>query len=184
LGLSDGDSVHLTIRTPSGRQLYSGRKTLRSGPEIYGKDIAPALTPGATIVVEASEPTTAYRTPSEEEAVALTEGACITVLVNRFERNRRARRDCIQAFGTACQVCGFDFEKRYGKIGKGFIHVHHLTPIAQVSKKYTVDPKKDLRPVCPNCHEMLHNRRGEPLSIEELRKIIAEQKAKVAGTEW
>lgn len=72
-------------------------------------------------------------------------------------------------------MCGFDFEKRYGKIGGGFIHVHHLTPVSEIGKEYVVDPdpRNDLRPVCPNCHEMLHSRRGNPLSIEELRGIIA-----------
>lgn len=177
LGLSHGDSVYLTIKTPEGDELFRGRKLLRSGPEIYGKDIATALTPGATIVVEASAPITAYRTPSERATETLTEGACISVLVNRFERNRKAREECIKVFGNACVVCGFDFEKCYGKIGEGFIHVHHLTPISMIGKEYVIDPKNALRPVCPNCHEMLHSRQNEQLSIEELQKIIADNKA-------
>ena len=38
---------------------------------------------------------------------------------------------------------------------------------------YQVDPVRDLRPVCPNCHAMLHQRRPGPFGIEELKGIIA-----------
>ena len=55
--------------------------------------------------------------------------------------------------------------KVYGDIGKGFIHVHHLTPLWDIRQGYEVNPVKDLRPVCPNCHAMLH--RGTPYTIEE-----------------
>ncbi len=55
-GIHDGDSIRLIVRTPSGNELFNGRKTLKSGPEIYGKDIAHALAPGSTILVEVSEP--------------------------------------------------------------------------------------------------------------------------------
>jgi len=34
--------------------------------------------------------------------------------------------------------------------------VHHLVPISKIGKKYRVDPIKDLRPVCPNCHAVIH----------------------------
>ena len=56
LGIDNGDSVLLSVATSSGEELFRGRKMLKSGPEIYGKDIAHALTPGAPIVVEVSEP--------------------------------------------------------------------------------------------------------------------------------
>ncbi len=176
LGINSGDSVHLTITSQSGTELFRGRKELRSGPEIYGKDIAHALTPGATIIVEASEPITAYRSPSEKAAAVLTEGNRIAILVNRFERSGKARAACIEAFGTACQVCGFDFGKSYGPLGQGFIHVHHLTPVSLLGEEYVVDPKTDLRPVCPNCHEMLHTGKT-PLSIEELKQIVENRRA-------
>ena len=63
-------------------------------------------------------------------------------------------------------VCGFNFEDRYGTHGKGFIHVHHLDPLAQGERE--VVPERDLRPVCPNCHYMLH-RNGKLLSPEVLK---------------
>jgi 5-methylcytosine-specific restriction protein A len=68
-------------------------------------------------------------------------------------------------------VCGFDFEKSYGEIGKGFIHVHHKVDIATIGKSYQVDPINDLIPVCPNCHAMLHTEKPA-MDIETLRQII------------
>jgi len=73
--------------------------------------------------------------------------------------------------GCACTICGFSFGKHFGKIGEGFIHVHHLIPLAKIGNEYQVDPIKDLIPVCPNCHTMLH-RRDPPYTIEELQNKI------------
>jgi hypothetical protein len=58
----------------------------------------------------------------------------------------------------------------YGTRGAGFIHVHHLKPLSKIRKNYK-DPMKDLIPVCPNCHSMLH-RESEILSIAQLKKIV------------
>lgn len=101
------------------------------------------------------------------------EGAAVQVLVNAYERNPAARKACIKHWGTSCVVCGFDFYLKYGEIGQGFIHVHHLRPMAQCNEEYDIDPVNDLRPVCPNCHAMLHRPR-QVLSIEELQQIICD----------
>jgi 5-methylcytosine-specific restriction protein A len=34
------------------------------------------------------------------------------------------------------------------------------------------DPQRDLVPVCPNCHSMLHRGRLTPLSIDDLRSVL------------
>lgn len=99
------------------------------------------------------------------------EGASRTVSVNVYERDPRARKACINHHGTSCTVCGFDFGATYGELGKGFIHVHHLVPLADVGKEYVIDPIRDLRPVCPNCHAMLHRQR-KVASIEELQTVM------------
>ncbi|NML28529.1 HNH endonuclease [Zoogloea dura] len=102
------------------------------------------------------------------------EGATKQVVVNAYERNPKARAACIKHYGATCSVCQFDFRARYGPIGKGFIHVHHLKPIAKQSGEHAVDPIADLRPVCPNCHAMLHIS-DPPLTIEELIEIVNTQ---------
>lgn len=56
----------------------------------------------------------------------------------------------------------------YGAIGKAFIHVHHLEPLSLTDGEYELDPIADLRPVCPNCHAMLH-RQEKLLTIEQLQ---------------
>lgn len=105
------------------------------------------------------------------DAPALSEGTVKQVLVNRYERNRYARRASIACHGSQCVICGFDFEKVYGPIGKDKIHMHHLKPLSEIQKEYIVNPERDLRPVCPNCHLIIHSKR-EPFTIEEVRKMI------------
>jgi len=99
------------------------------------------------------------------------EGATKIISVNIYERNLQARAKCLEYHGYSCMVCSFDFEQKYGKIGREFIHVHHLQQLADIGKEYQLDPVHDLRPVCPNCHAMIHRRRP-PYSIEELRNIL------------
>lgn len=106
----------------------------------------------------------------------LPEGAAQVVLVNRWERNREARKKCIKHYGSICQVCDLNFEAVYGEIGRGYIHVHHVIPISKVRKEYNVDPIQDLRPVCPNCHAMLHVG-GTTRCIEELRELIRKNRS-------
>lgn len=106
-----------------------------------------------------------------DEAEILNEGLRKTISINSYERNSKARTTCLNYWKPICSVCRFDFEKTYGKLGKGFIHVHHLIPISEIGKLYQIDPIEDLRPVCPNCHSMLH-RKNPPLSIRELKEII------------
>ena len=96
------------------------------------------------------------------------EGARRQICVNAYERDPRARQDCLKHYGYACTVCGFSFEQVYGDLGRDFIHVHHLKPLALCDPEYTLSPVDDLRPVCPNCHGMLHHS-GRVLTIEELQ---------------
>ena len=102
------------------------------------------------------------------ESITVTEGARKSITVNAYERDRTARHRCIQHWGLACVVCGFDFQRTYGDIGEGFIHVHHLKPLAEIGQEYVLDPVADLRPVCPNCHAMLH-RGTAVLEIDDLK---------------
>lgn len=107
----------------------------------------------------------------ETEITNLYEGAKQSITVNRYERNNQARKKCIEYYGTGCYVCGFDFENVFGEIGKDFIHVHHLIPLSEINQEYEVDPIKDLCPVCPNCHAMIH-RKNPPFTIEEIKNIL------------
>lgn len=107
---------------------------------------------------------------------SLIEGAVRKITVNAFERNFEARRQCIAYYGTRCSICSFDFGEKYGQSFEGFIHVHHLRPLSELGGAYQVDPIADLRPVCPNCHAIIHSQKP-PLSIEEMKTILRMQKA-------
>lgn len=101
------------------------------------------------------------------------EGARQQVYLTSYERNPRARSACLDFHGYSCIVCGFNFEKTYGEIGKNFIHVHHLKHLSEIGTEYVVNPVKDMCPVCPNCHAMLHRYTDEGfISIENLRGKI------------
>jgi 5-methylcytosine-specific restriction enzyme A len=75
----------------------------------------------------------------------------------RIERNRRLAARAKKIHGYTCQACEFDFEKQYGKIGRGFIEAHHLTPLHTLKgQKVALNPKTDFAVLCSNCHRMIH----------------------------
>lgn len=104
------------------------------------------------------------------------EGNIKQVSTNKYERSFEARKRAIEYHGIKCIVCGLDFEETYGELGRGFIHIHHIVPIASKGKT-KIDYEKDLVPVCPNCHAMLHRgNNGRVLSIKELKDILKKNK--------
>jgi 5-methylcytosine-specific restriction protein A len=109
--------------------------------------------------------------PDEITEANCVEGARESVHVNRYERDSTAKRKCIGKWGIICVVCDFDFEKKYGCRGAGFIHVHHLIPLSEIRQEYSLDPIADLRPICPNCHSIIH-RYKPAISIEALKKLL------------
>lgn len=101
------------------------------------------------------------------------EEAVTRVPVNRYERDAEARRACIAHRGSSCAACGFSFEEAYGELGKDFIDVHHVVPVAQLGGGYELDPLTDLVPLCANCHAMAHYGVSTPRTEVELRRAIA-----------
>lgn len=99
------------------------------------------------------------------------EGAQKRITVNAYERNPQARAACIAHFGFTCSVCGVLLEETYGSIAAGFIHVHHTVPLAGAPSNYKVDPTKDMCPVCPNCHAVIHLR-TPALSVQAARRLV------------
>ena len=109
---------------------------------------------------------------SQSEDFDYAEGRRVAVLVERIERDPKARLKCIEHYGAWCRVCRFDFQKTYGSIGQGFIHVHHhRVKLSQTQGVHHPDPIRDLIPLCPNCHAMVHTNK-EMLSVQELQKLL------------
>ena len=84
-----------------------------------------------------------FRSPDEPRGIsdqAFPEGALSRVEVNRYERDLRARKACLDHHGYRCSVCGFSFEDRYGPLGRNYIHVHHTLELSKMPPGYRVEP--------------------------------------------
>jgi hypothetical protein len=101
----------------------------------------------------------------------LIEGEIRTVTTLSPERNPKARKQCLQEHGYRCAACDQNLEEIYGSLGREVIEVHHLNPLAKSRGKHVVDPIKDSRPVCPNCHTVIHSRK-QPYLIDEIRSAL------------
>jgi len=111
--------------------------------------------------------------PEEVDAPDVhVEGAVIQVTVNAYERDPSARLECLAHHGYRCAVCERSMAEIYGPIGEGVIHIHHRTPLHTIGKAYQVNPIKDLVPVCPNCHAVLH-RTIPAMDVDALKKLLA-----------
>jgi hypothetical protein len=144
-----------TIRGWKGREIVT---TLRNHTQMFN-DIEVDLVEGV-------------RLPEEVPAGSVhTEGSVQQILVNRYERDPRARTACIAHYGSTCVICRFNFGIVYGSLAETIIHVHHLKPLAEIGREYRVDPVADLRPVCPNCHAVIHQG-GGCRDIQEVKKML------------
>jgi predicted HNH restriction endonuclease len=105
-----------------------------------------------------------------------TEGNAVMYYGKRYERDSMNRKLAIEYHGLSCVACGFNFEEMYGERGKEFIEVHHVKPLSTLESEMIIDPKKDLVPLCSNCHRMVHRRKDDILSIEDLKDLLSSKK--------
>jgi len=110
--------------------------------------------------------------PKAWETVIYLEGDKKEVYNTKYERNPRLRGKAIEIHGLDCMGCDINFRERYGSHGEGFIHVHHNKPISSYNGQHKVDPKEDLEVLCPNCHAMVHRKKGILLTVVDLRKML------------
>ncbi len=95
-----------------------------------------------------------------DEEISAFEGVVRTLFVRHRQRESWLRDQKIlesQRLGTLkCEVagCGFDFEQTYGRLGAGFVEVHHRRGLARSGPTKT--KLADLAIVCANCHRMIH----------------------------
>jgi hypothetical protein len=160
--LVDWFSQRWTVGVPKWLSLF--QKFERSENKIDGHWAYRPCAPSAVIVFPDDV--------EEQETKGLPEGGVIERLVNGYERNPLARQMCIKKYGTNCFICGFSFGVAYGAVVDGLIHVHHLLQLSGVGRDYKVDPIADLRPVCPNCHAVIHHRRNHAYTIEEVKSLL------------
>ena len=119
------------------------------------------------------------------ENMKISEGMSKTVVRIQKKRSGALRNAAMNEYRDGdghirCKVCGFDFLEVYGELGKDYIEFHHEEPIFLMAKegeeKFLKRAVKEVKPVCANCHRMLHRKRRQVLTIEELKRRIEEQK--------
>ena len=114
-----------------------------------------------------------------DDDVEATEGRILTRIHQKRERSvklvKKKKLQVLKKTGKLeCEVCGFNYEKAYGKHGYGFAECHHTKPVSEIMDG---DKTKlfDLAIVCANCHRMIH--KSKPwLSMEEVRGLLEIEK--------
>ena len=119
-------------------------------------------------------PNAIYPDDLPDDSIEYREGKKKMIAVNVHERDPRARRVCINHYGSKCFICDFDFGKVYSAECEGMIHVHHLKMVSESDGEYIVDPIKDLCPVCPNCHMVIHSKKKGIYTVEEVKQMLLE----------
>lgn len=118
-------------------------------------------------------------TASSDDPEEAFEGHLRLLFLRHRQREHRLRRAKIRAVLRAsgrlrCEVprCSFDFEERYGALGREYAHVHHLQPLAAADARRPTT-LNDLAVVCANCHAMIH-RGGACRSLEEVSAAMTQ----------
>lgn len=124
-------------------------------------------------ILESSGDAFSYFPTLEEQE--FPEGRIKYVTHQRLERNKKlidlAKQKFIEKNGSLhCEVCGFNFETKYGEIGEDYIEAHHSLPISEMKENHKTKVE-ELVMVCANCHRMLHRRRPW-LNKDELSLLI------------
>ena len=127
------------------------------------------------IILSLTNLTPEDRNPLENEDIDESqfreEGGESEVTCKKYERSRFNRQLCLSYYGFRCRACNKLMEEIYGKAGTSVIHVHHLTPVSLMGGPRTLNPIRDLVPLCPNCHNVAH-RKHPPYSLDELREFL------------
>ena len=82
-----------------------------------------------------------------------------------------AKKNFKEKYGKLfCQICKFDFEKRYGEVGIDFIEGHHTIAVETMPPDYKTKPE-EIAMLCGNCHRMIHRKRPW-LTMENLKLLL------------
>ena len=141
-------------------------------------ELIQAINETPSFVESNQDSSTAKNSVSELESFERTkDGKKVLRYTTTYERKSRNRDMAIKLAKKKhgrliCEVCGFDFEKTYGELGKDFIEVHHNKPLFQQDQEIEIDPEKDLNCVCSNCHRMIHRNKSDTLTVDELKNRI------------
>lgn len=118
------------------------------------------------------------RTIVFDENVPISEGARTATTSVARQRSARLRQAALRHYTAAdgsitCAVCGFDFRRVYGALGESYIQLHHEIPLSQYAdeglEQFLPQAMAHIKPLCANCHVMIHRNRAFPLTLDQLR---------------
>jgi len=89
----------------------------------------------------------------DEESIPIYEGTKIIEKHCIYERSIKNKNDALQFHGKYCHIC-LDKPIKIDEDEYSIIEVHHIKKISD-GPMY-VDYKKDLIPLCSNCHALVH----------------------------
>jgi 5-methylcytosine-specific restriction enzyme A len=116
-----------------------------------------------------------------DEDESVSEGQVTEVAVQRRERSRRLRDIALEHFRApdgriVCAACEFDFRQTYGQRGEDYIEIHHQKPIFTYEdediEQGIREALQNLVPLCSNCHRMVHRRRNDVWTLQELKHAL------------
>jgi HNH endonuclease len=91
-----------------------------------------------------------------QQKVEVQEGKTKQVLLSKRERSRKLRVQALTVKGTICEICTFDFAKKYGDFARNCVEVHHIDTLAGVGRNGVTNSLDDVLVLCPNCHRAIH----------------------------
>ena len=106
-----------------------------------------------------------------EEVFPAVEDRRLVAAHLRRERSRRLVRAAKIRDGFTCQICDINFERLYGRLGRGFAEAHHLVLFGRPNKPIRIS-LDDLVTVCANCHRMIHRMTGKRSDVARLRRVF------------
>jgi hypothetical protein len=109
-----------------------------------------------------------------EVAKRFVEGKVVDVLMQRRERDPAARAACVAEYGFVCFACGVNLKQRYVGLQVEVVHVHHEEPLSLAAGEREFDPVATMKPLCPNCHCVVHSR-NPPYTIAEVRGMVTSE---------
>lgn len=136
--------------------LYQNNRVIRNKIFNYSKSI--------NLQIKEREPES-YKPKIKSQSYI--EGDTTEIIAEIKKRDKKLINDAKRKYGFICSVCGFDFMKAYGT---QYIEIHHLFPLSKSRRKLT--KLENVRPVCANCHRIIHKSKNSMIDIEDLRQIV------------
>jgi 5-methylcytosine-specific restriction endonuclease McrA len=144
------NAVKLSREAPLARQVRARRRPTPQTARLLGRALLKGL-------------------KHAETSIRMREGQLRTVLLSKRERNRDVRIRALAQRGHHCEVCGFDFAKRYGEFATDCVEIHHLSLLSSAGKGGRTTTLEDIIVICPNCHRALHQFR-DPANWKAFQK--------------